>query len=161
MKDALQQKQSRSRHTAVLASVLALIACASDARLPNADSVVVPRVPAAWQFDAPARWDDRVRIDHEPALPGDVRSRRAFTYVPSDTTAHAETLLSIAIYDTASWRAEGARGTGDTLATDGSQVFVASFPSANPYAAGSRDAQAFDSLIITLAEARRSFRVVR
>jgi hypothetical protein len=81
-------------------------------------------------------------------------------YVPADSTVPRHAILSIAVYDTAAWRASGL-DPNDTLAIEGAQVFAVRRARTQPYAAGSREARVFDSLLVSIDEARRAFRVLR
>ena len=151
---------SGGRLAAVACGIAVTTSCARDPA-PNAD-LPSASTPLAWRFEAPTRWGDRVRVDHAVSpLNSTARAIRAFTYAPTDTSAAAETLLAIAVYDSAAWR-EASEGTGSTaLAAEQGHVFVATVASKNPYASESRDFKIFDSLRVTLDEARRAFHVVR
>jgi hypothetical protein len=102
--------------------------------------------------------------DVPAAMIGRARSSRAFHFVPADTSVATQGILLIAVYDSATWSAvvgEGGPPQGDTLMTSEGHVVVAGLPQSNPFAAGSPDARAFDSLAVTLAEARKGFRILK
>jgi hypothetical protein len=145
--------------------VSALVACSKGGEQAVPDTAAAATAPVAWSYDAPARWGDRVRIEDLPAaMNGRARSSRAFHFVPADSSIGSQILLVIAVYDTASWNAvvaEGGPPQGDTLVTSDQHVFVAALPQSNPFAPGSRDALAFDSLSVTLDEARKGFRILK
>ncbi|MGQ0765537.1 MAG: hypothetical protein ACT4OZ_07725 [Gemmatimonadota bacterium] len=113
----------------------------------------------AWSFEAPSSWGDRVEME-ESSSPGTARSTRTFAYRSPDGSGDRQILLAIALYDSATWAAESASG-GDTLATAPGVVFVARITEANPFRSGVREARVFDSLMVTLDDVRRGFRVLR
>lgn len=144
--------------------VTALVAACDRAAPGGSDSAAVtpPTGPIAWAFDAPPAWDDRITLGDDPT-PGRYLSARVFSYRPRDTTIVPQGLLGIIVYDTATWArvsAEPGPPQGDTLASVGGQVFVASLPQSNPFAEGSADARTFDSLAVDLVTVRARFRVL-
>lgn len=142
-----------------------LSACASEAPPPSRDATVSSSTnPIGWIFDAPAGWDDRVRLDDDVPGTGTYRAARRFTYAPRDTSIPPPLLLGIFVYDSAAWadvaRQEGPP-QGDSLTNSAGQVFIASLPQSNPFAEGSADYRAFDSLSVDLAAVKKGFRVAR
>lgn len=112
----------------------------------------------------PERWTNRFRTDTLPtvergtALPGALN----LVYVPVDSTAIPQTLVVVAVYDSAAWRAvktEGGPPPGDSVMTHNGRVYVLSLPQSNPFEAGSADALSFDSLALTAAEKARLIKV--
>lgn len=155
--------------TRKFAVVLLLVTAAACAReraddLP-ADSAVATTVsesPIAWSLDAPTSWDDRVTMEDESVAPGTLhQSARAFLYLPADTSIRPQALLAVLVYDSASWArlsSESGPPPGDTIMTADGRVYVASLPQSNPFAEGSRDAVAFDSMSVDIGYVRRAFR---
>lgn len=144
--------------------VVPVLLAACDARpAPESDttSTTLPPAPIGWAFDAPATWDDRVTLEDSGSVPG-TRSARTFIYTPRDSGTGRQPLLGIFVFDSAAWSAAavGERVPGlDSLASAGGQVFAASVAPGNPFAEGSRDFRAFDSLRVALATVRKGFRV--
>lgn len=148
-----------------VAVVALLCACASEAPPPSTPATVAASTnPIGWAFDAPVSWDDRVQLDDNVPGTGTYRSARMFTYVPRDTSIVPQILLGIFVYDSAAWagvvRQEGPP-QGDSLTSSAGQVFIASLPQSNPFAAGSADYRTFDSLSVNIAAVRKGFRVAR
>ena len=99
----------------------------------------------------PERWTGVTRTDSLTtaerglALPGAVN----IVYIPRDTAIIPQTLVVIAVYDSAAWmkvKAEGGPPPGDSIAAGGGKIFIAGMPQSNPFAPGSVDAVKFDSL---------------
>lgn len=147
--------------------VLALVACRREQKLavPAESATARPTpVPVAFAFDAPAVWDDRVKLEEEVPGTGTYRLARMFTYTPKDTTVVPQALLGIFVYDSAAWAAVAAESgppMGDSLTTAHGQVFIAALPQSNPFREGSPDFRAFDSLSVSLEQVKRGFRVPR
>ncbi|MGQ0648017.1 MAG: hypothetical protein ACT4P7_10630 [Gemmatimonadaceae bacterium] len=142
---------------------LAVAACASEARPPGEGGDTAARRPIAWKLDAPAVWDDRVRLDEQVPVTGIYRSARFFTYTPRDTAIVPQSLLGIFVYDSATWAElsrEPGPPLGDSLTSAASLVYIASFPQSNPFREGSPDYLTFDSMAVDLAMVRKAFRVV-
>jgi hypothetical protein len=111
----------------------------------------------------PPHWHDRYSVQ---ALDGAMdptanRARRVvyFKYLPRDTKARAEILFALYLYRRADWdsvAAEPGPPQGDLVAEKDSLALIASLPQSNPFAPGSADAAAFDSLALTAAQVRRA-----
>lgn len=128
-------------------------------------AVTLMNNPIAWALEPPGTWDDRVTMEDESVAPGALHhSARAFLFSPRDTSVRPQALLAVLVYDSANWArisAEAGPPPGDTIMTREGRVYVASLPQSNPFAPGSSDAHAFDSLSVTLEYVRRAFRTLR
>ena len=128
-------------------------------------AVTLMNNPIAWALEPPGTWDDRVTMEDESVAPGALHySARAFLFSPRDTSVRPQALLAVLVYDSTNWARMSANAgppPGDTIMTREGRVYVASLPQSNPFEPGSRDANAFDSLSVTLDYVRRAFRTLR
>ena len=141
-----------------------LLACApksehtSSARI-SADSLVRPYPASDFLLRIPARWAGLDHLDtvstqeRGDALPGALQ----YSYLPQDGKAHSETLVAVAVYDSAAWahvRADSGPPPGDSVAAKNGRIYIVALPQSNPFASGTTDSTAFASLELTSAEAR-------
>jgi hypothetical protein len=157
----------------LLVAALALMACGragNDAQpaMQSAASASVHVPKVAWRFEAPTAWGTRVVIseldsaERVSAGPGIV-SVREFNYMPQDTTIHSQTLLMVLAYDSATWAriaAEPGPPQGDEILRQAGLVYIASLPQSNPFAPGTPDFRAFDTLSVSLAYVKGALRPV-
>lgn len=138
------------------AGLLLVAACGDSApdAPPTAAPVAPPAVaPASATFELvlPNRWTGHYRVDSlATAERGRARAGALnLVYLPSDSTIRPQTLLVVATYDSAAWRAvlaEGGPPPGDSVAAGGGLVYVVALPQSNPFQPGSADAILFDLL---------------
>ena len=84
-----------------------------------------------------------------------------FNYMPKDSSIASQTLLGVIVYRRSDWArlaAEPGPPMGDVLIERDSTVVIAALPQSNPFAAGTPDALAFDSLSVDLARAKSMVR---
>lgn len=163
-----------------LASVVlaaGLAGCGGSTPESSADSVVATAVRGvngveealSWRLEAPASWDERVRIVEDPdgadrlAEEG-IHAARLFEYLPHDTTIVPQTLLGIYVYDSTMWaklEAQDGPPQGDLVTRGPGVAYVAGFPQSNPFAPGSVDSVEFDKRTVTMDYLKRAFRVVK
>lgn len=155
-----------------LAAVVVVLIPAACARERAADmvpdtpvAITLMNNPIAWALEPPATWDDRVTMEDESVAPGALHhSARAFLFSPRDSSVRPQALLAVLVYDSTNWArmsAEAGPPPGDTIMTREGRVYVASLPQSNPFAPGSSDAKAFDSLSVTLDYVRQAFRTLK
>ncbi|MEO7996836.1 MAG: hypothetical protein ABI852_05295 [Gemmatimonadaceae bacterium] len=105
----------------------------------------------SYVMNLPGRWTGLTRTDtlstaeRGTALPGAVN----IVYIPRDTAIIPQTLVVIAVYESAAWakvKAEGGPPPGDSIASGNGRVWVVALPQSNPFTPGSIDALKFDSL---------------
>lgn len=139
-------------------AVLASVSCAGPARntaetfSDDATGVMVDQPPA---------WHDRVTLRVLSAgmdATGTSALRSIyFNYMPRDSSIAPQTLLGVIVYRRSDWEkvaAEPGPPMGDVLIERDSTVVIAALPQSNPFAAGTPDARAFDSLSVDLARAK-------
>lgn len=128
---------------------------------PPAEAPIAPAAaaPAAAAFELvlPGRWTGHYRVDSlSTAERGRARvGALNLVYLPSDSTIRPQTLLVVATYDSAAWRAalaEGGPPPGDSVAARGGLVYVIGLPQSNPFQPRSADAILFDLLRLRPAE---------
>ena len=76
-------------------------------------------------------------------------------YLPADSSIRPQTLVVVAVYDSATWsavRAEAGPPPGDSVAARAGRDYVVGLPQSNPFPPGSKDAVRFDSLGLRPAE---------
>jgi hypothetical protein len=111
--------------------------------------------------DQPPLWHDRVTV-RVLSTGMDATGTSAlrsiyFNYMPRDSSIAPQTLLGVIVYRRADWEklaAEPGPPMGDVLIERDSTVVIAALPQSNPFAAGTPDALAFDSLSVDLARAK-------
>jgi hypothetical protein len=114
----------------------------------------------SWPVDWPVR---RLRIVTETGPAARARQRDAIRwlsieYLPDDAVNIATSLFQVAVLRRSDWvtlSAQPAPPTGIEVATNIILVAVATVPPANPYPAGSRDADIFDALLLAPLEISR------
>ena len=125
---------------------------------------IVAGPDASYELMLPARWAGVYRIDslstqeQGTARPGALN----LVYLPADSTVRPQTLVVVAVYDSAAWaavRAEQGPPPGDSVAARAGRVYVVGLPQSNPFVPGSRDAVRFDSLQLRPAEVATLVRV--
>ena len=145
-----------------MALIAALAGCGGDrddAAPPPPDAAPAAVVSADGTFEilVPARWTGAYRIDslstpeQGTARPGALN----LVYLPADTAVRPQTLVVVAVYDSAAWaavRAEQGPPPGDSVSSRAGRVYVVGLPQSNPFAPGSPDAARFDSLQLRPAE---------
>lgn len=157
------------RRVAAVVFVLIPAACArergADVVPDTPVAVTLMNNPIAWALEPPATWDERVTMEDESIAPGALHhSARAFLFSPRDSSVRPQALLAVLVYDSTNWArmsAEAGPPPGDTIMTREGRVYVASLPQSNPFAPGSSDAKAFDSLSVTLDYVRQAFRTLK
>lgn len=138
--------------------VLAAVACRREP--PPRTMDVVPPPAIAWAFDAPDSWGESVQLVNATPTSGS-RSTRSFTYAPAAKGQSTASLLSIAVYDSATWASRVPSARVDSLASESGNIFAVSVADTNPYPKGSRDARMFASLLVDLSTVRKAFRVIK
>jgi hypothetical protein len=107
-------------------------------------------------IDLPTSWKGRFAVADSVTRPVNGLQREiALRYVKADSAADAQTPMLVAyLFDKAAWAAlpsDSARAAfGDMLAEDATRALVVRRATATPYAAGTRDAGAYDSLMTAL-----------
>lgn len=108
----------------------------------------------------PARWAGVYRVDtlstaeRGLARPGALN----IIYLPNDSSVIPQTLVVIAVYDSAAWvgvKADGGPPPGDSVFAKNGRVYMLGLPQSNPFVPGTVDAFTFDSLALTEAEKAR------
>lgn len=142
---------------------------ADSGKAANADAAAVApqtvRAPdASFSVLLPDHWAGVYRVDtlstaeRGTARPGALN----IIYLPRDSSAIPQTLVVVAVYDTAAWsrvKAEGGPPPGDSVFASNGRVYILGLPQSNPFALGSPDALKFDSLALTTAEKARMISV--
>ncbi|MEP6834015.1 MAG: hypothetical protein ABJB74_11500 [Gemmatimonas sp.] len=162
----------RPRYT-LLALSLAGLACDKAGKPAAADSTPVQTASAAsevmspdqsYKLVFPARWAGVFRTDtlstaeRGTARPGALN----VVYLPKDTAVIPQTLVVVAVYDSAAWvkvRAEGGPPPGDSVMSKNGRVYMVALPQSNPFTPGSVDALKFDSLALKPADKSSMIRV--
>ena len=112
----------------------------------------------------PARWTGLIRTDtlstgeRGTARPGAIN----IVYLPRETAVMPQTLVVVAVYDSAAWeklKVSGGPPPGDSLLAKDGRVYVLAQPQSNPFAPGSVDALKFDSLVLKPADTATLVRV--
>lgn len=119
----------------------------------RADSagVMVAAPDGSYELVLPARWTGVYRIDSLSTQERGAARHGALNlvYLPADSSIRPQTLVVVAVYDSAEWvatRAEQGPPPGDSVAARGGRIYIVGLPQSNPFAPGSRDAIRFDSL---------------
>lgn len=162
--------------TALVFLVLASAACKGADSAPAGDSATLATTTAAANeptvksFDGtfsvtlPRHWSGAYRVDtlstveRGGARPGALN----VVYLPSDSSVIPQTLVVIAVYDSAAWKkatSEGGPPPGDSSFAKDGRVYVLGLPQSNPFTPGSVDAFKFDSLALTAEEKARLIKV--
>lgn len=151
-------------------AVLAICAgCGSERNPPvpppaEATPAAVTAADGTFDILIPARWTGAYRVDslstpeQGTARPGALN----LVYLPGDTSIRAQTLVVVAVYDSAAWatvRAEQGPPPGDSVAFRSGRVYIVGLPQSNPFAPGSPDAVRFDSLQLRPAEVMTLVRI--
>jgi hypothetical protein len=133
----------------------------ADSATPDA---IVAGPDGMYELMLPARWSGAYRIDslstqeQGMARPGALN----LVYLSADSSIRPQTLVVVAVYDSAAWvavRAELGPPPGDSVVARAGRVYVVALPQSNPFAPGSRDAVRFDSLQLRPAEVAALVRV--
>ncbi len=118
-------------------------------------SVIAP--DGSYELLVPARWAGLYRVDSlstqelGTARPGALN----LVFIPADSSIRPQTLVVVAVYDSAAWvavREEGGPPPGDSVAARAGRVYVVGLPQSNPFVPGSGDAVRFDSLQLRPSE---------
>jgi len=138
--------------------VLASVACAGAAR--NAGETFSDDATGVT-VELPPAWHDRlsVRVLSAGMDATGTSAQRSiyFNYMPKDTSIAPQTLLGVIVYKRSEWdklAAEPGPPMGDVLIQRDSTVVIAALPQSNPFATGTPDARAFDSLSVDLARVK-------
>ena len=112
----------------------------------------------------PSRWAGLIRTDTlSTGERGTARSGAMnIVYLPRDTSVIPQTLVVVAVYDSAAWvkvKAAGGPPPGDSVLAKDARVYVLAQPQSNPFAPGSVDAVKFDSLVLKSADTATLIRV--
>ena len=162
------------RRTLVM-MIFATVACKGDTagKSGATDSTPLPGATASpevappdqsYKLVLPPRWTGVFRADtlstaeRGMARPGALN----IVYLPQDTSVIPQTLIVVAVYDSAAWakvKAEGGPPPGDSLLANNGRVYVLALPQSNPFTPGSVDALKFDSLALKPAEKATLVRV--
>ena len=135
------------RTTLVVVPILALAACAPRERAPS-DEPVFEDADVGLSVSVPASWRGRYTTERDTVTGLPALRVWLFQYHPRDTSIVPQTLMAIAVYDTASWRrvsAEDGPPVGEVVRTSGNRVAVVGWPQSNPFPPGA-DSATFDSL---------------
>jgi hypothetical protein len=108
----------------------------------------------SYMLELPARWRGLFRTDTlTTAERGAARPPVLnVVYLPTDTTIIPQTLVVVAVYDSAAWvsaRSADGPSLGDSLMARNGRVYVLGVSKSNPFPPGSVDALKFDSLALT------------
>jgi hypothetical protein len=123
---------------------------------------------AGVRFAPPIKWSrDRVVVTELRADSAAVELAGAthgvsFDYKAEQPGHRNESLVRILVFDRTRWAAhlaEGGPPAGESIASVGDWVYVATLPSSNPYRAGTLDADQFDDMHLSLEEVREAFAV--
>jgi hypothetical protein len=145
------------------------LGCAGSSERPAANRAdgagsVVAAPDGSYELRVPARWAGAYRIDslstqeQGTARPGALN----LVYLPADSSIRPQTLVVVAVYDSAAWaavRAEQGPPPGDSVAARAGRIYVVGLPQSNPFAPGSKDAARFEALELRLAEVATLVRV--
>ena len=156
----------QSLTAAFLATLLGCGGSRGEPAVARSDSagVTVAAPDGSYQLLLPARWTGVYRFDslsiqeQGAARPGALN----LLYLPADSSVRPQTLVVVAVYDSAAWattRAEQGPPPGDSVAARGGRVYVVGLPQSNPFAPGSPDAIRFDSLGLRPGEVARLVRL--
>ncbi len=124
---------------------------------PDRAGAVLAPADGSYELRLPARWAGVYRVDslstqeQGSARPGALN----LLYLPADSSIRPQTLVVVAVYDSAAWaavRAEAGPPPGDSVAARAGRVYIVALPQSNPFAPGSRDAVRFDLLGLRPAE---------
>ncbi len=145
-------------------SVLSVLSACSPAKPSTAArgtptvGLIKPTPVSEYQVRIPPRWAGLYRLDtlstqeRGTALPGAIQ----YSYLPQNSTQHTETLIAVAVYDSAAWarvRADSGPPPGDSVAQRNDRVYIVALPQSNPFASGTADSTTFQSLELTADEA--------
>lgn len=129
-----------------------------------------PTLPTVRAMDGsfsvllPSHWAGVYRVDtlstaeRGTARPGALN----IVYLPKDTSVIPQTLVVVAVYDSAAWtrvKAEGGPPPGDSVFAKNGRVYILGLPQSNPFSPGSVDALKFDSLALTAGDKARMISV--
>jgi len=118
----------------------------------------------SYRLMLPARWAGLTRTDtlstgeRGTARPGAMN----IVYLPRDSSIIPQTLVVVAVYDSAAWvkvKADGGPPPGDSLLSKNGRVYVLALPQSNPFTPGSIDALKFDSLALKPTDSATFIRV--
>jgi len=136
-----------SRATVLLASMLVLAACAQH-ESGSPDEPVFEDSALGLRIAVPASWRGRYTTERDTLTGLPAQRVWLFQYHPRDTSIVPQTLMAIAVYDTANWHrvaAEDGPPVGEVVRTVGGRVAVVGWPQSNPFPPGA-DSATFDSL---------------
>ena len=151
------------------AVLLATLGCGGEpdgsAPIPaEAAGAVISAPDGSYELLVPARWTGVYRVDSLSTLEQGTARPGALNllYLPADSAVRPQTLVVVAVYDSAAWvavRAEQGPPPGDSVTARAGRVYVVGLPQSNPFAPGSRDAVRFDSLQLRPADVATLVRV--
>ena len=136
-----------SRAILLLASVVALAGCARHEGT-AANEPVFEDSTLGLRVAVPASWRGRYTTERDTLTGLPALRVWLFQYHPRDTSIVPQTLMAIAVYDTANWHrvaAEDGPPVGEVVRTAGGRVAVVGWPQSNPFPPGA-DSATFDSL---------------
>jgi hypothetical protein len=157
--------------TFVVGSVLALgvlVGCGGDApsqrplgSIPT-DDLIYNHERAGFTLALPPAWHDSYDVD---ARSGPIAAARwpyashavAFTYKPIEPDQPQPTLLTILVYRREDWNsiaAESGQPHAIPVAEQADDVYIASVADSNPFASGSRDADHFNAMRLTIDQVK-------
>jgi hypothetical protein len=146
------------------ASAVADSAGSASAVASTPEPVMVKAPDASFSVMLPSHWVGVFRVDtlstaeRGSARPGALN----VVYLPRDSSVIPQTLVVVAVYDSAAWtrvKAAGGPPPGDSVFAKDGRVYILGLPQSNPFAPGSADALKFDSLALTAADKARMIRV--
>jgi len=145
-----------------------LVGCAADSppqrplgSIPT-DDLIYNDERAGFTLALPPAWHDRYDVD---ARSGPIAAAQwpyasnavAFTYKPIEPDQPQPTLLTILVYRRKDWNsiaAESGQPHGIPVAEQADDVYIASVADSNPFAGGSRDADHFNAMRLTIDQVK-------
>jgi len=164
----MADRRSAPRLLATLLAACVLAGCRPDEHqqrplgsIPT-DDLIYENRRAGLTLALPAAWHDRYDVDARSgpiaaALWPYASHAFAFTYKPIEPDEPQPTLLTILVYRRESWNAiarEAERPQGMPVAEQADDVYIASVADSNPFPGGSRDAERFDAMRLSLDQVK-------
>ncbi|MEO7358706.1 MAG: hypothetical protein ABI120_00145 [Gemmatimonadaceae bacterium] len=118
----------------------------------------------SYRLILPGRWAGLIRADTLSAVERGTARPGAMNivYLPRDSSIIPQTLVVVAVYDSAAWlkvKADGGPPPGDSVLSKNGRVYVLALPQSNPFTPGSIDAVKFDSLALKPTDSATLIRV--
>ena len=126
------------------------------------DDLMYDHQRAGFTLAFPPVWHDRYDVDSRS---GPIAAAQwpyashavAFTYKPIEPDQPQPTILTILVYRRENWNAIAAdpnRPHGMPVAEQGDDVYIAAVADTNPFPGGSRDAQHFEAMRLTIGQVK-------